>query len=171
MTTATMTLDQINEARRELIRQAAISGKVDQANLDKLEARRQELEELSALTTEIDRERAIIEREGRQKQADEYLDTQITAMNAAADVCTEAAKAANRAIEAAQDAIQRWKDSGLRLQAASGQAHHAAMLAGRSIPQRSPGQADIHLKLVIGQGLHEKPINRIAMPYTSQPVR
>ncbi|OYZ86337.1 MAG: hypothetical protein B7Y07_08360 [Halothiobacillus sp. 24-54-40] len=59
MTTATMTLDQITEARRELIRQAAISGKVDQANLDKLEARRQELEELSASNAKADRNRLM----------------------------------------------------------------------------------------------------------------
>lgn len=171
MTTATMTLDQITEKRQALIRQSAASGKIDQKAFDELERQRAEIEANSTIMAEIDSELARIERQRQQQRLDDHLAEQVQAMDAAAEDCSTAAAEANAAIEKAHDAIQRWKDSGLRLQAASGQAHHAAMLAGRSIPQRSPGQADIHLKLVIGQGLHEKPINRIAMPYTSQPVR
>lgn len=163
----TLTLEQIAEKRQELVKHAAQTGVVDQKAFDELERQRAEIEASREIMAEIDSELSRIEREARQKAMDDVLAEKVKAMDAAADDCAKAAAEANTAIEKAQAALQKWKDSGMALHAASGEVGHAAQQAKRSTAQKSPGSMDISLRLERGTGENARRLLRIDAPYTA----
>jgi chromosome segregation ATPase len=167
MSTTTTTLEQITEKRQALIRQSATTGKIDQKAFDELERQRAEIESNRQIMAEIDSELDRVEADQRQQRLDTELAESVSKMDAAAEVCATAAAEANAAIQEAQAAIQRWKDSGMKLHVASGSAGLAAQQAGRALAQKSPGVLDIHLRLELGKGETARRLQRIDAPYTA----
>lgn len=164
---STATLENIAQQRKELVEQAAKTGKVDQAKFAELERQRAEIEANREFMAEVDAELDRVDRESKQKALDDHLARQVEMMDQAAQGCAEAARKANEAIEQARYATQRWKDAAQALLHANESVAHIARQAGRVPPQKSPGVMDVHIRLERGTGENAIPLREIQTPFVA----